>query len=95
MQGYSNEDNPVKQCGCFKTKQHVSFQINWGMPFQPRAIADAKEFEPKPRRIRLGHLPALANQKFSGIHVQARHRGEVNGGMLALTCPNVQATGTA
>ena len=95
MQGYSNEDNPVKQCGCFKTKQHVSFQINWGMPFQLVQMQTQKNLSANLVGFDSVICPPWANQKFSGTHVQARHRGEVNGGMLALTCPNVQATGTA
>ena len=47
----------------FQNKAACFFSDQLGHALPTRANADAKEFERKPRRIRLGHLPTLGKSK--------------------------------
>jgi len=67
-QGCSNEDVPVKQCGCFN-KAACSSHINWTCPRPLVANVKHKEFE-----------HTQQNQNFSGTPARARHLWRVNGG---------------
>jgi hypothetical protein len=89
MQGHSNEDNPRETMWLFQKQSSMFFFRSIGAcPFQLMQM--------QTQRIQIGSVISPRQIRiFSGTHVQARHRGEVNGGILALTSPNVQAAGTA
>lgn len=78
-QGRSNEDIPVKQCGCFKQQSNTFFSHQLGHALAHSCKCRCKEFERNPCQIRLGHLHP-ADQNFSGTPVRARYPGGVNGG---------------
>lgn len=89
MQGHSDEDNPRETMWLFQKQSSMFFSDQLGH-------APSNSCKCKRKRIQIGSVIFPRQIRiFSGTHVQARHRGEVNGGILALTSPNVQAAGTA